>query len=418
MYRTAHALQARGHTVQVVCVERIDRGPATGVAAVDEVFEGIPVRRLEFNLAAAPAPARWEFDNPWVGDHLREMIQGFRPDLFHLVSGYLLTGRALEVAAAAEIPAVVSLTDFWFLCRRTTLLRTNGELSTVPPDPVRCARCVAEESRRYRWLGRAAPGLMDWYWRQQHGAVQLQHERQRFLLAALRRARYLISPSEFLRGLFVQAGLPAERLVYVRQGRDFEALTPERLAKAPAPELRLVYLGQIAEHKGLHVLIDALRRLPEAPIQLTLYGDPGHFPRYTRRLQQLAAGDPRIRLAGNYQGQLELHEVFQRADAMVMPSLWYENSPNVILEAFAHRTPVLASRLGGMAEMVVDGQNGLCFAPGDAADLARVLQRLLDEHGALARLSAGIQPPKTIAQELDELEAVYHRAAQEAPAGA
>jgi glycosyltransferase involved in cell wall biosynthesis len=87
--------------------------------------------------------------------------------------------------------------------------------------------------------------------------------------------------------------------------------------------------------------------------------------------------------------------------------VWYENSPNVILEAFAHHTPVVASDLGGMAELVRDGENGLLFAPGDADSLARQLRRLLDDPHLLSALRAGIGPVKSVAQEMDELEGVY-----------
>jgi len=94
-------------------------------------------------------------------------------------------------------------------------------------------------------------------------------------------------------------------------------------------------------------------------------------------------------------------------DVVVVPSLWYENSPNVILEAFAHRTPVIVSDLGGMAELVEEGVNGLCFPPGEAASLATALRRLIEEPGLLARLRAGIKPVKTVAEEMTELQAIY-----------
>jgi glycosyltransferase involved in cell wall biosynthesis len=90
-----------------------------------------------------------------------------------------------------------------------------------------------------------------------------------------------------------------------------------------------------------------------------------------------------------------------------VPSLWYENSPNAILEAFAHCTPVGASNLGGMAELVRDGENGLLFAAGDADDLARQLRRWLDHPHLLPALRAGIGPVKSVAQEMDKLEEIY-----------
>src|SRR3990172_7869526 len=161
--RLAQAMLSRGHDVDAVSVEHIDQGPENGVGWVDEEHQGVRIRRLSFNLAHAADPERWEYDNPWVAEHLRDWMRKLRPDVFHLVSGYLMTGSALRVAAEEGIPSVVTLTDYWFLCRRITLLRSDGTLSAPPLDPVRCARCLGEERRRFRIPSRVAPGLMKAY---------------------------------------------------------------------------------------------------------------------------------------------------------------------------------------------------------------------------------------------------------------
>jgi glycosyltransferase involved in cell wall biosynthesis len=105
-YRTAAALQARGHEVCVVCIERVDTGPDGSVAWEDDTYDGIAVRRLSFNLAAAPDSFRWEYDNPWIAQHLRELLSEHGPDVFHLIGGYLMSGRALRVAHRLGIPTV------------------------------------------------------------------------------------------------------------------------------------------------------------------------------------------------------------------------------------------------------------------------------------------------------------------------
>ena len=92
---------------------------------------------------------------------------------------------------------------------------------------------------------------------------------------------------------------------------------------------------------------------------------------------------------------------------MVLPSVWFENSPNVILEAFASRTPVVVSRLGGMAELVVNGENGFHFDAGNAQDLASVLQRFVDQPGLAETLGNASPRVKTVAEEVEELLQVY-----------
>jgi glycosyltransferase involved in cell wall biosynthesis len=413
-YRTAAALQARGYTPRVVCVEYVDRGPAAGVAWEDEVFKGVPVRRLSFNLEAVPDRFRWEYDNLWIGEHMRQFLAEENPAIFHLIGGYLLSGRVLRVAHELGIPTVVSLTDFWFLCKRISMLRSNGAISTLPINPATCARCLGEEQRRYRFMGKVAPGLMNVFWQSQTALVQNIAARMTFLRETLNQVDTIISPSQFLRNVYVEAGIASDRMMFSRQGRDFQQLDPAMLEKDASPVLRVGYIGQIAPHKGVHLLFDAVRRLPDAALTVQAYGDTTPFPRYTARLQRMIADDERMHLAGVYKRQA-VSQVMRDLDVIVVPSLWYENSPNVILEAFAHRTPVMTANLGGMAELVQDGKNGLLFEPGDSASLTRQLRRLLEEPDLLPRLRAGIAPVKSVAEEMDELEEVYRRVRRSSP---
>jgi glycosyltransferase involved in cell wall biosynthesis len=406
-YRTATWLRDQGYDASVLCVEAIDVGDGHGLSYEDEHYDGIPVRRLSFDITAAPDPFRWTYDNPWVGAHLRTYCNELAPDLVHLISGYLMSGSTLRVASELGIPTVVTLTDFWFLCPRITLLRSNGELCAPPFDAVACARCLGEEKRRYRILGRAAPALMNAFWRTQQRRVARIRARIAFLRETLNRVDAIISPSRFLRALFIEAGVAPERIVFSRQGRDFPDLTPTILEKTPAEHLRIGYLGQIAPHKGVHTLFEAVRHLPDAALEVKVYGDPRPFPDYTRRLRKMVRQDSRLNLAGVYR-QTDVSQVLRGLDIVVVPSVWYENSPNAILEAFAHRTPVVVSDLGGMAELVEDGVNGLRFTPGDASSLAAKLQQLIGHPGLLSQLRAGIRPVKSVVEEMAELRELYH----------
>lgn len=404
-YRTAAWLQDNGHDVRVVCVEAIDRGDGEGLTFEDDAYDGLSVRRLSFNLAAAPDPFHWAYNNPWVGQYLHGYLTELAPDLLHLFSGYLMSGSTLRVAMDLSIPTVVTLTDFWFLCPRITLRRSNGQLCRPPFDAATCARCLGEQKRRYRIPGQIAPALMGAYWQRQAGRVAQLQARMDCLWETLTCVDAIVSPSQFLRQMFIQVGIAAERIIFSRQGRDFD-LTPEKLVKMPADHLRVGYMGQIASHKGVHVLFEAVRQLPGAALEVMAYGDVTLFPKYAHRLHQIAHHDSRLRLADVYD-RTEVSRVLQELDVVVVPSVWYENSPNTILEAFAHRTPVIVSDLGGMAELVEDGVNGLRFATGDASSLAARLRQLVDNPGLLSRLREGIRPVKSVAEEMAELLGIY-----------
>jgi glycosyltransferase involved in cell wall biosynthesis len=408
-YRTAAALQERGHEVQVVCVEKIDHTPSQGpIEATTEIYQGVKVHRLAYNLDLASDAFRWSYNNPWIGAYLREQLQAWQPDIFHLVGGYLIGADALKAARELNIPRVISLTDFWWLCPRIQLLRSDGTLSTLPIDPARCARCLGEERRRYRIPGKIAPGLMQAFWNMRRGYIQRIRERSNILKQELNQANKIICPSQFLLDVHKEEGVDPQVMVYARQGRDFPNLKPGMLEKTPSDHLRVGYFGQISQIKGVHVLFEAAQHLPDADLTITAYGDPTPFMTYTARLRRMAANDSRLEIAGLFPYSV-ISEVLQNLDVMVIPSLWYENSPNVILEAFAHQTPVIASDLGGMTELVQHGKNGLLFEPGDPVDLSRQIQRLIDEPELLKQLQAGIEPVKGTQKELDEVEQIYQQ---------
>ena len=94
-------------------------------------------------------------------------------------------------------------------------------------------------------------------------------------------------------------------------------------------------------------------------------------------------------------------------DVIVVPSIWFENRPTVIMEAFANGVPVIAANMGGMAEMVEHGVDGLLFEPGNAHDLALQLGTIVDHPANLQSLRAGIKAVKTAAEEFEQIERVY-----------
>jgi glycosyltransferase involved in cell wall biosynthesis len=128
------------------------------------------------------------------------------------------------------------------------------------------------------------------------------------------------------------------------------------------------------------------------------------FADYVAALQQRAAGDPRIRFAGAFAGE-RLDEVLAGLDLLVVPSIWYENTPFVVLEAFAAGVPVVASELGGLTELVQPGRQGWLFPAGDARALAELLRTCVAEPQRFDRLE--VQIPASIAMNYDRFRAVY-----------
>jgi glycosyltransferase involved in cell wall biosynthesis len=436
-YRTARWLHDNGHDVAVVCVESItDRGPRTddgdhrssivshgslGVARQD--YDGLAVYRLYFNLAETPNPFRWSYWNPDIGSWFEGFLREQGPDVLHLNSGYLLSGTTIPAAQAAHVPFVLVLHDYWFLCPRLTLQRPSGDLTALPNPASDCAWCLMTQSRRYRlpdvasggMVGRLARALLGRSGSARVGAIE---ERRRVLGEVLRQVPAFVAPSRFMRDAFIGHGLPPDRFHLIRYGLDTQLWqraaaangASARHVNGAAAGLHIAYLGQVIPHKGVHLLVEAFQKLSRAGVaqrdaRLTIYGNLDNQP-YVQRLRQQSDDEARISFAGPYDNR-RVAELLGAVDVCVVPSIWYENSPTVILEAQLSGTPVVTANLGGMAELVRHDVDGLLFRPGDADDLARQLQRLLDEPELLPRLSANAPPVLTMDEHMRQLMQVY-----------
>jgi glycosyltransferase involved in cell wall biosynthesis len=181
------------------------------------------------------------------------------------------------------------------------------------------------------------------------------------------------------------------------------------ISRAKNGDLRLGFMGTIHRHKGLHVLLKAFERLPrDAGVTLRVCGDLTHFPEYVSEVYEMAHRDPRINFAGPYQNERVMEEL-KKMDVLVVPSIWYENTPLVIYEAFAAGISVVATDLGGMSEIVEHEKTGLLFEPGNPEDLARQLKRLIDEPDALSKYSGSVENVRPIEDSVDETLDLYAR---------
>jgi glycosyltransferase involved in cell wall biosynthesis len=405
-HRTASIMQRKGYSVYVVCIENITFGKLKRVEVKEELFGELPVFRLNMELDIRPDQIGYLYENPVLGETISELIETTRTDLFHLFGGYLLNVAALQSSRSKGVPSIVSLTDFWYLCPNIQMIRSNGEVSTFPIEEWECARCMGEKRRRYRWLGRIFPRVMAFYWKHQSQTVIDIKRRTSLLIRELNLARLIISPSNFLRESYIRYGVNPQKIVFSRQGVDlstFPECIPDKISRGI---LRVGYIGQIVDIKGVHILIEAINKLKAFPIQLSIYGDLTKYPNYVKGLRNMAGNNPNIQLKGEFDRK-DLLQVMDGIDVLVVPSLWYENSPNIILEAFATCTPVIASDLGGMAELVRHQENGLLFEPGDSTKLAEQIQLLLESPALREKFSKPIESVKNLQIEMDELEKIY-----------
>ncbi|MBL8726464.1 MAG: glycosyltransferase [Planctomycetes bacterium] len=400
----ARAAQRAGDEVTVLSLHWDHDRDWPPIRLFEQPYEGVPVLRLNHWRRINPNPVLRDYQNLHLEGWFRRALEQVRPDAVHFFHLRQLGSNLIPVAKLFGARTVVHLMDFWFLCPRFTLQRSDGALCEGPPDGGRgCVPCAHPELQGAE-PATAAPtvtsdppmqlrALLD------RPAVQLHH---------LALADAVLAPSQFLAGMFSRNGFPAERLAVVPYGLEPGRIVPLP-AERPRTPLRLGFCGVLSPWKAPHLVIEAVRGTT-APVQLTIHGrlDEPMFADYIAGLQAAAAGDPRITFAGAYDAA-GAPQVFAGMDALVVPSTWYENTPFVVLEAFAAGVPVLAADLGGLREVVQDGRNGFLFRALDAGSLRAAIERLVEhaQRGHYATLRP--LPPPSIDANYAAFRAHYAR---------
>jgi glycosyltransferase involved in cell wall biosynthesis len=240
--------------------------------------------------------------------------------------------------------------------------------------------------------------------------------RERFIKAYFECVDHFVSPSYFLKSRYVEWGIPEAKISVIENGRPPSGrLPPRALRTNQSARGRFAFFGQLNPFKGIDVLLDAISfipaelRSPNGPIELSIYGSGLQWQqaefrdRVTRRLNELKD----VYFHGPYQAD-ELSRLMAGIDWVLVPSIWWENSPLVIQEAQSFGRPVIVSGIGGMAEKVKDGVNGLYVPPRDPRTLADTLIRCATTEGLWEKLHAGTIQPPSLSSTVDQLLEMYN----------
>ena len=330
------------------------------------------------------------FSAPAILGAFERVLDEVRPDVVHVQHLMGLPAQATHIVRRRGIPIVITLHDFWWVCANAQLLTNYGQqVCDGPRLWVNCGHCA---------LARAG---LDSLWPTAPTLAPLLAARALQQRKILLTADALIAPTAFVRSWYAAHGVPAERIQVLLHGIE-RAEIPPRVPR-PAGPVCFAYIGGLAWQKGLHVLIEAFNGLA-GRAELWIAGDASADPAYAHELRA-RAGDG-VRFLGPLSRQ-QVWECLAQVDALAVPSLWYEAFSLITHEAFAAGVPVVASRLGALAEVVRDNVDGLLVSPGDVGAWRAALERLVDEPEYLGRLRAGVQPPLGLAQHLQRLSEIY-----------
>lgn len=416
----ARGLLNLGHKVRVLCCGRWTEGEKYFEGTTRDEWEGVPVERLLVNWTKAPQPLAYLYYNPVLIEYVRRFLKDFQPDVVHISSMYTLSASAIEAAKDLGLPVVLTLSDFWSICPRHTLLRYDGSICNGQVSEQTCQDCLMNDSSPYRKLRRLLPQailtpLLDQLVRQHDLASKIPGvrglgmdiaDRRRKLLNLLSQVDHFFAPSEYVRRTIQQAGLPIEIQVSP-YGNDLSWLSQYQ-PRQDDGVVHIGYIGQITPIKGVDRLIEAfLAQSFGERARLLIYGKLDENSPFGRQLSRIIHQHSNIEFKGPYLHS-ELAQVLSTLDLIVVPSVWPEVYGLVVQEAFAARIPVIASRAGGLPESVQEGRGGLTFDPAETDGLRRLLRQVVDGGRAyLDSLRQQIPPVRTSEDEVNDLLQVY-----------
>ena len=424
----AREMKRLGHRVTVLARAPADRSVEDGGPAdfsiSEDWFQDLRVLRMVHRLCHGSL--RESYDQPKAVEAFRRVLLREKPDLVHFQHLIHTSAGLVQQAKDFNLPTVLHCHDYWAICPRVQMIRPDGVICEQSMGygcylcVMECAMNQIEGVHQGHRFPPASSGEIDHACDKVKTEVDGIPENPRFwdgfsdlarryecVLSAYAAADLLISPSRFLRRKLMETGrFNPETFVYSDNGLRTDLI--EALNKLPDPEgkIRFGYVGSLVWYKGCEVMIKAMNRLSRKPCVLNVYGDfRPEEDAFHERLERLA-DQGNVRFMGRFDNT-EISRVYSEIDVLIVPSLWYENSPITIHEAFLAGTPVVTSNIGGMAEYVRDGVDGLHFRVGDAGDLCLKLARFLDEPGLIRSLSRNWPQVKGIEENARELASHY-----------
>jgi glycosyltransferase involved in cell wall biosynthesis len=316
-----------------------------------------------------------------------EFLLDHEPDIVHFHHTMFLGYDILRVTrnTLPNVPIVFTLHEYMPICHRDgQMVRTVTEQVCDGASPRRCHECFPDTGQ---------------------GTFLM---RERFIKSQLEVVDLFITPSRDALERYVAWGIPRSRIVHQPHGRPFSAPLPE--ADTNRPRDRFGFFGQLTAYKGANILLEAMSILgPDWPGRLWIHGANLEIakPDWQERLRGLLeAAHGNVHVHGEY-SRRDLPRLMERVDWVVVPSIWPETGPLTLLEAFQHERPVICSDIGGMAEKVIDGTNGLHFRRGNPHSLAAAMRHATETPGLWDRLRDGIPRVQNMEEHVERLAGHY-----------
>jgi glycosyltransferase involved in cell wall biosynthesis len=348
--------------------------------------------------------------NEQIDYEFKTILERVRPDIIHFQHLLNMSTSLLQTAKELGIPTVLTLHDFWFICPGIHLLRNDFSICKGPDKAARsCFKC---------WNRRQAKFLIEYVMgRSSKIVVELLksilvsfnewekfEERNDYMIALLEKVDTIIVPSEFVRSIFMKKGISGNKLIRSYNGYNLDIFRSfKKKRKKKNSKIVFGFVGTIAKHKGIDVLIEAFNMIKHENAELRIYGQFFHSS-YLKEIEKKIQ-NPFVKIIGPFK---DPKVPFSEIDVLIVPSIWYETGgPLVIEEAQATKTPVIASNIGCISEFVQNNKNGLLFNPGCSSDLYEKILMFIQNPNLIPKFQINITPPRSITDQAKELEIIY-----------
>lgn len=363
------------------------------------------------------------YDNNIITYNFARLLEKIKPDIIHIQHLLFLSIGIIEAAKQRNIPIVFTLNDYWLLCPQGQLFKHNK--ACREHSVLECVQCMKYQLSLKK-------GIMNIYWSlrnmmpvfllqvvkniyftyarisllsKEEGKKQIALRERRFKQACAKIDIFL-APSEFLRRKFMDFGIPENKIVLCRYGLITDYF--RQFKRDKSDKVCFAFMGTLLPSKGVHVLLQAFNRMKQENAELKIFGSEivyKGFEYYLAYIKKMGK-HKNIHFMGGYKNE-DIGKIFSEIDVLVVPSIWYENAPLVIQEAFLAKTPVIVSRIGGIPELIDDGVNGLLFAPGDSRQLQEKMQYVVDNPDFLKKVRSAMPVVEDIESHAKKIEMLY-----------
>lgn len=365
---------------EVTVFTRIENEFEKSYTATESFENGMKVIRV--NKPSRDYTFRSKYQDFKMAEIFREYFEKFKPDIVHIGHLSHLTTLVIDIIKKNNVPILFTLHDFWMMCVRGTLVKNNNSLCTGPTVE-NCIKCN-----------------MKYF----SSELLANHEIQRWIQKFKEineKVDSFIAPSKFLKKIYIDYGIPQEKIIHMDYG--FNKTLINSVEKTSSQKIRFGFLGRIILVKGISNLIDAFNEVNHIKAELNIYGKlPSSLIYLEKRCSNTA-----IHFKGGYDYK-NISKILSDIDVLVAPSIWYENSPLVIHEAFYAKIPVITSNLGGMSELVKHKKNGLLVEPGNTKDLIEKMNIFIDNPALIEKFSQETYV-RSIQEDVQGIEKIYYK---------